>query len=633
MTVSSRSVAITRRRLPIGAELVSADAVHFRVWAPARTRVDVALENVRGEVVHIAPLEREEGGYFAGIVEGSGEGTLYRYRLDHGERYPDPASRFQPQGPHGPSCVLEPGKFQWTDGDWRGPTLEGAVLYEMHIGTFTPEGTWAAALRELSTLAELGITVIELMPVGDWPGRFGWGYDSVNLFAPTRLYGTPNDFRRFVGRAHDVGLGVILDVVYNHLGPDGNYLPQFSPYYISERHRTDWGPALNFDGEEREAVREFITANARYWIEEFHLDGLRLDATQNIYDDSERHIVAEVCAHAREAAGSRRTLIVGENEPQDVRLLRSTADGGLDLDALWNDDWHHTATVALTGKREAYYTDYLGTPQEFVSSAKYGFLYQGQYYAWQKQHRGTSTRGIQAARFIHFLQNHDQVANSALGARGHAITAPGRWRAMTALLLLGPQTPMLLQGEEFSSSSPFLYFADHVPELARKVREGRTKFLTQFPSIAQGDVRAHLADPAHPATFERCKLDHAERARHAETWALHRDLIALRREDPTLRAQGAHGLDGAVLSPTMFVLRFFSPEYADRLLLVNLGAAFDVDPAPEPLLAPPPSMEWELAWSSEDPRYGGAGMAPLESDGNWRVAGDCAALLIAQPRA
>ncbi len=627
MTVSSRGAVGARRRLPVGAEPVSAEAAHFRVWAPARTHVEVALEDVRGDVVRTVPLEREESGFFAGIVEGSGEGTLYRYRLDMGARFPDPASRFQPQGPHGPSCVVDPQKFQWTDDAWRGPVLAGAVLYEMHVGTFTREGTWVAATRELPSLAELGISVIELMPVADWPGRFGWGYDGVDLFAPTRLYGTPNDFRRFVDRAHELGIGVILDVVYNHLDPDGNYLSQFSPYYISKRHTTDWGPALNFDGEHRGPVREFFIANAGYWIDEFHLDGLRLDATQNVYDDSERHIIAEVCERVRDVAGTRRALIVGENEPQDVRLLRSPHDDGLGLDALWNDDWHHTATVALTGKREAYYTDYLGTPQEFISAAKYAFLYQGQYYAWQKQRRGTSTRGCDAARFIHFLQNHDQVANSALGDRGHALTAPGRWRALTTLMLLGPQTPMLLQGQEFASSSPFLYFADHTPELSHKVREGRTKFLTQFPSIAQPDVRAHLADPGHPATFERCKLDHAERVRHAETWTLHRDLIALRREDATIAAQAAHGIDGAVLSPDVFLLRFFAPGDADRLLLVNLGAAVDLDPAPEPLLAPPPGMQWEMRWSSEDPRYGGAGMTPLEPEGNWHLSGECAALL------
>jgi maltooligosyltrehalose trehalohydrolase len=630
MTVSARG-ALGARRVPVGAELVSADAAHFRVWAPARERVEVVLENADTPVRSV-PLDREEGGYFAGIVDGAHAGALYRYRLDGGKLFPDPASRFQPDGPHGPSCIVDASAFRWTDDEWRGPSLNGAVLYEMHVGTFTREGTWAAAARELPALQNLGVSVLELMPVAEWPGRFGWGYDGVDLFAPTRLYGTPDEFREFVDRAHALDLAVILDVVYNHLGPDGNYLPQFSPYYVSERHTTEWGPAINFDGEHCEPVRELVLANAGYWIDEFHLDGLRLDATQNVYDDSDPHILTEVCARVREVGGSRRTLIVGENEPQDVRLLRPPDEGGCGLDALWNDDWHHTTMVALTGKREAYYIDYLGTPQELVSAAKYGFLYQGQYYSWQRQRRGTMTRGIEPPHFIHFLQNHDQIANSALGARGHALTAPGRWRALTALLLLGPQTPMLFQGQEFASSSPFLYFADHVPDLASKVRDGRTKFLSQFPSIAQSDVRAHLADPAHPATFERCKLDHRERAAHAEMWALHRDLIALRREDATLAAQGAHGIDGAVLSPTMLALRFFAPDDSDCLLLVNLGAALDLEPLPEPLLAAPPGRRWEHRWSSEHPRYGGAGMAPLDTDGAWRMAGECAALLVARPR-
>jgi maltooligosyltrehalose trehalohydrolase len=630
MTVSSRGAVGTRRRVPVGAEPVSPDATHFRVWAPKRRSVDVVLENADGDVERIVPLDPEDKGYFAGVVEVVGDGSLYRYRLASDELFPDPASRFQPRGPHGPSCVVDPAGFPWTDERWRGPILRGAVLYEMHVGTFTKEGTWAAAARELNSLAELGITVIELMPVADWPGRFGWGYDGVNLFAPTRLYGTPEEFRAFVNRAHELQLAVILDVVYNHLGPDGNYLSRFSPHYISERHTTDWGPAINFDGPECEPVRELVVANAGYWIEEFHLDGLRLDATQNIYDDSEMHILAEVCGRARDVAGKRTTLIVAENEPQDVRLLRSPRERGFGMDALWNDDWHHTAMVALTGRHEAYYADYRGTPQELISAAKYGFLYQGQYYSWQKHSRGTPTRGLDASRFVHFLQNHDQVANSASGARGHELAAPGRWRAFTALLLLGPQTPMLLQGQEFGSSSPFLYFADHVPELARKVREGRTEFLMQFASIVQPSVRARLADPAAPATFERCKLDHRERTRHAQAWALHRDLITLRRGDPTLAAQGAHGLDGAVLSSTAFVLRFFATDGADRLLLVNLGSAFPFDPAPEPLVAPPPSMRWELQWSSEDPCYGGAGTPPLRTGETWQVPSEGALLLIAR---
>ncbi len=357
--------------------------VHFRVWAPRARCVEVALEN--GSAV---ALEPEAEGYHGGLVEAAGRGTRYRLRLGSGRGFPDPASRFQPDGPHGPSCVIDPSTFCWSDGEWNGVRLEGQVLYEMHVGTFTPEGTWAAAARELPELARIGITVIELMPVADFPGRFGWGYDGVDLFAPTRLYGEPDDFRRFVDLAHGLGLGVILDVVYNHLGPDGNYLKEFSEHYFTDRYSNEWGEAVNFDGEGSGPVRDFVLDNAAYWIEEYHLDGLRLDATQQIYDASPEHILTALARRVRSAAGGRATLLVAENEPQDVRLVRPVEDGGYGLDALWNDDFHHAAVVALTGLNAAYYSDYHGAPQEFISVMKWGFLYQGQRYRWDSEGGG-----------------------------------------------------------------------------------------------------------------------------------------------------------------------------------------------------------------------------------------------------
>jgi maltooligosyltrehalose trehalohydrolase len=646
-----------RRRLPIGAECSSDDAVHFRVWAPRRERVEVVLERAAPRTGNGAPtaveLSAEPGGYFSGIATGARAGTLYRYRLDSGDAFPDPASRFQPDGPHGPSQVVDPGTFEWTDAKWRGPTLEHTVLYELHVGTFTHEGTWAAAAEQLPELAATGITCLEIMPVAEFPGRFGWGYDGVDLYAPTRLYGDPDAFRRFVNVAHSVGLGVILDVVYNHVGPDGNYLKEFSDHYFSRKHKTEWGEAFNFDAEHSAAVREFITGNACYWTDEFHIDGLRIDATQSIFDDSPQHILTEIADAMRAAAGGRSILLVGENEPQKVPLLQAKAEGGCGLDALWNDDFHHAAVVALTGKTDAYYSDYRGTPQEFVSGAKYSFLYQGQYYRWQQQRRGTPTFGISPARFVNFIQNHDQLANSAVGARTTSVTSPGRHRAMTALLLLGPQTPMLFQGQEFSASTPFLYFADHNPELAKSVRKGRGDFLGQFPNVAVDEVRSHLPDPADPATFERCKLDRSERERHTEAFALHRDLLRLRRDDPVIREQGAHGIDGAVLGHDAFALRFFGSGGDDRLLVVNFGRALRLDPAPEPLLAPPLRAEWAVAWTSDATRYGGTGTPRLEADrvmqgertdsGTvvdslkpepvWHVPGECAVLLAPQRHA
>ncbi|MFL6257070.1 MAG: malto-oligosyltrehalose trehalohydrolase [Pyrinomonadaceae bacterium] len=609
------------RRLPVGAEALPGGGVHFRVWAPRRRRVEVVFAG-EGAPAPFA-LEAEEGGYFSGLAEGATDGALYRFRLDGDDYlYPDPASRFQPEGPHGASRVVDPARFRWTDNDWRGASLKGQVVYELHVGAFTREGTLAAATAQLKELASLGVTCIELMPVAEFPGRFGWGYDGVCLFAPTRLYGEPDDLRRFIDEAHRHSIAVILDVVYNHLGPDGNYLAQFSEYYVSDHYKNEWGDALNFDDEHAAPVREFFLSNARYWVEEFHFDGLRLDATQSIKDTSREHIIAALGREVRDAARGRETIIVGENEPQETHMI---LDFG--LDGLWNDDFHHTAMVALTGRSEAYYSDYRGTPQEFVSAAKYGFLYQGQRYKWQRHRRGTPTFRVAPHAFVSFIQNHDQIANSARGLRVHRQTSPGRLRAMTALTLLLPSTPMLFMGQEFASSSPFYYFADHEPDLAEKVKQGRVDFLAQFRSIATRETRRHLPDPGALETFERSKLDHTERVSHREVYALHRDLLRLRREDAVFNAQEPRALDGAVLGAQAFVLRYFGVESDDRLLVVNFGIDLNLNPAPEPLLAPPAGKVWRTVWSSEDYAYGGTGTPTLETKNNWCIPGEMAVAL------
>jgi len=613
------------RSFPVGAE-VSDDGVLFRVWAPVRKRVEVVFDD--GDNV---PLHAEDSGYFSGVAPKARAGSRYKYKLDGGETCPDPASRFQPEGPHGSSEVVDAAAFPWSDRNWRGVALPHQVIYEMHMGTFTRQGTWASALEELPHLAETGITVLEVMPVAEFPGRFGWGYDGVQWFAPAHIYGSPEDFRRFVDRAHSLGLGVILDVVYNHLGPDGNYIEKFAPQFFCEK-TTDWGKALNFDGDDSGPVREFCIANACYWIDEFHLDGLRLDATQDIHDCSEDHILRAMAREARTRAARREIIFIAENEPQEVKLVKPPKQCGYGLDGLWNDDFHHTAMVALTGHNEAYYTDYKGTPQEFISSMKYGYLYQGQRYKWQKKRRGTPGLDINPAAMVTFIQNHDQVANSAYGERCQALTSPGKLRAITALMLLGPGTPMLFQGQEFGASSPFLFFADHNPELNGQIRDGRAEFLAQFNSLATPGMQQRFADPGDPATFERCKLDHTERETHRKIYDLHCDLLKLRREEPAFRAQKRHGVDGAVLSSDAFLLRFFGDNGDDRLLLVNLGIDLDLDPAPEPLLAPPADSEWTTLWSSEDPKYGGIGTPPLEAPRgdlteNWRIPGHAAVVL------
>jgi maltooligosyltrehalose trehalohydrolase len=617
----------TERRYPIGAELIDGQA-HFRVWAPKAKRLDVVIDG-EGHA-----LDREASGYFSGAVK-KGAGTLYRFRLDGAENsYPDPASRFQPEGPHGPSCVVDPRAFPWEDSGWKGTKLAGHIMYEMHIGTFTPEGTWRAAAEKLPLLKQDGITLVEMMPIADFPGEFGWGYDGVNMFAPCHLYGSPDDLRFFIDRAHAIGLAVILDVVYNHFGPDGNYLGVFSDDYINRERPNEWGDCINFDAHNSGPVREFFITNGAYWIDEFHFDGFRFDATQSIHDESDQYIVGAVGRAARKAAGERSILLIAENEPQETKLIRPRSEGGDDLDALWNDDWHHTALVAVTGNREAYFTDYLGTPQEFISAAKYGYLFQGQPYVWQEAPRGYPALGARPEAFVSFIENHDQVSNTAFGERVRFLTSPGRYRALTALLLLGPWTPLLFQGEEFGASTPFQFFTDVGDDnLKEAIRKGRYEFLAQFPSVAAPDVQARLPVPSDRSTFERCKLDWADREKYPQLYELHRDLIRLRQTDPRFRELIPKGVDGAVLGRRSFVLRYFAeqPENA-RLLVVNFGTQGAFSPAPEPLLAPPEDHEWQLMWTSEAPQYGGIGMSAVASEQGWRIFAESAVALKAVPR-
>ena len=616
-----------QRRFPIGAEVQSGDT-HLRVWAPRCRRVAVVIDSsARPEVA----LSAEGNGYFSGSATGLRSGGRYRFRLDHEAKlYPDPASRFQPEGPSGPSEVIEPRAFEWTDRDWPGVSRRGQVIYELHVGTFTAEGTFAAAAERLESLSQLGVTIIELMPLADAPGRFGWGYDGVNLWAPNRLYGRPDDLRRFVSAAHALGIGVILDVVYNHIGPNENYLGCFSPDYFTDRYQNEWGGAINFDGDNAAPSREFFIENAGYWIDEFHFDGLRLDATQQMFDASEDHVLAAIGRRVRAAGKGRGTYIVSENETQETRLVRPPEgpgpEKGYGLDALWNDDFHHTALVALTGHCEAYYTDYRGSPQELLSALRWGFLYQGQHYKWQKGRRGTPALDLAAESFVLYLENHDQVANAGLGPRLCSVTAPDKLRAMTALLLLAPGTPMLFQGQEFGSTRPFVYFADHDDELARAVAKGRRKFLAQFPSLADPDVQNRIPDPAAPETFASCKLDWSERDRHGQIWTLHRDLLRLRREDPAFAAQDVTRLLTAVLGAEAMLLRYRCAS-GDRLLLVNLGTDLHLEVAPEPLLAPPLGLRWRTLWSSEDPVYGGRGTAVIEADDGFHLPGHAAVVL------
>ena len=632
MSVTAVEPAVSRR-FPVGAE-PTPQGVHFRVWAPLRSTVQVVFEDPSLPPVVLTGRD----GYFTGLSEGAKAGALYRFKLDGDEKlYPDPVSRYQPQGVHGPSQVIDP-SFAWTDNAWKGVSAEGQVLYEFHIGTFTQEGTWAAAAVQLPSLKDLGITCLELMPVNEFAGDSGWGYDGVDAFATYHHYGTPDDMRRFVDAAHALGIGVILDVVYNHFGPDGNYLTAFSDNYLSKKHHTDWGDAINFDGPDNGPVREFFLANALYWLTEFHLDGFRYDATQAIVDESPKHILAEITQAGRAAVAPRSIYLINENEPQQTKYVRPATQGGFGMDGMWNDDFHHAAVSAITGHNEAYYYDHLGTPQEFISGAKYGYNYQGQRYDWQQKRRGTPALDLPPTCFVHYLQNHDQIANSARGQRLDKLTGPGQLKAITTLLLLSPQTPMLFQGQEWAASSPFLYFAGHHDQLAPLIKAGRAKELSQFPSVATPAMQAALRDPSAPETVGDSKLKHDEKTKpgHAEILKLHKDLLTLRRtENVFKRVQKRGDLDGAVLGTDAFVLRFFGQTSDDdRLVLVNFGHDLTLVPAPEPLLAPPAGLRWAVQLSTEDPQYGGNGSPhPDTEQEGWFLYGRCAMVLKPAPAA
>lgn len=612
------------RRLPLGAEVLDDGTVHFRVWAPRRRSVELVLAPAgsNSNDARRFALSVEEEGYFSIAVEAEA-GMRYGYRLDDQHRvHSDPASRFQPEGPAGLSQIIDPRSFEWTDQKWRGVSPLGQVLYEMHVGTFTREGTFAAAAKELAELNRVGITVIEVMPVADFPGRFGWGYDGVSMFAPTRLYGAPDDFRRFVDEAHGNGIGVILDVVYNHFGNVDNYTGEFSSDYKTHRYSNEWADAINFDGENSRPVREFFESNARYWIEEFHLDGFRYDATQSIHDASDNHILAAVNRAARQAAPDRQLYLVAENEPEDVQHVRPIEEGGFGMDAIWNDDFHHSAHVRLTGTNPAYYSDFLGTVDELAAALKRGFIYQGQLSAWQKKRRGTPTVGLPATMFVTFLENHDQVSNSPTAQRLHQLTSPGRYRAMTALWLLAPQTPLFFQGQEFAASAPFLFFADFTGDMAKNVARGRAEFMSQFPSVAGEEGNRKLNNPCDPASFERSKLNLDERQSHRGIYDLNIDLLRLRREDAVFKLQRSDLLDTAILSPDCLAVRYFGAEGDDRLLVANFGRDLRLSPVAEPLLAPPADRHWKKLWNSNAPRYGGPGEIAAENEDGWFVAGE-----------
>jgi maltooligosyltrehalose trehalohydrolase len=448
----------------------------FRVWAPAAQKVELLLESANRASLR-STMEKTADSIFSVQTKTARVGDLYRFQLDDNPLWPDPASRYQPRGIHGPSQVIDASAFSWSDDQWEGIGRERLVFYELHVGTFTKEGTFAAATEKLLSLRDLGVTAIELMPVADFPGLRNWGYDGVALFAPAHIYGTPDDLRRLVNTAHQLGLSVHLDVVYNHLGPDGAYLPAFSPFVFSGRHHSPWGAGLNFDGPHSDMVRRFFIENALHWIHDYHFDGLRLDATNAIADDSPKHFLAELTeAVENSMQGARRKVeIIAEDERNLSTMAMPREAGGWGLDAIWADDFHHQVHRCLTGETEGYYADFSGSMDDIAATVQQGWFYCGQYAASFGKPRGTDPSPLPISAFVVCLQNHDQIGNRALGERlNHLIDLPS-YCAASVLLLLAPEIPLLFMGQEWASSSPFQYFTDHNPELGRKGDAGNSR--------------------------------------------------------------------------------------------------------------------------------------------------------------
>jgi maltooligosyltrehalose trehalohydrolase len=520
--------------MDFGAQVLAAGGVRFRVWAPGARQAEVLLEPGGAHA-----MQALADGWHEAVVAQAGAGTRYRYRFDGGMPVPDPASRANPDDVHGASAVVDPTAYAWQDAAWRGRPWHEAVIYELHVGAFTPEGTFAAAAERLAELAALGITAIELMPLADTPGGRNWGYDGVLLFAPESSFGTPDDLRALVDRAHGLGLMVLIDVVYNHFGPDGNYLHGYCPQFFNAAHQTPWGAAINYDGEHNAAVRAFFVANALYWVEEFHADGLRLDAVHQIRDGSALPIVEEIAQALAQGPGRQRHVhLVLENEHNQARRLGPAGPAT----AQWNDDLHNAAHVLLTGETDGYYADYAQSPVELLGRAlAEGYIYQGQVSPHLGVARGEPSGQLPPTAFISFLQNHDQVGNRALGERLDRLAEARRLDALYACLLLSPHIPMLFMGEEFAASTPFLFFCDFEGELADAVRQGRRAEFQRFAAFTDEAARARIPDPNAQATFAQSKLRWSERetSPHRERLALVQNLLALRHRHLVPRLAGA----------------------------------------------------------------------------------------------
>ena len=567
-----------RHDMPFGAECRSDGSVRFRLWAPAARGVELCLGSAQDP--KRLPLDRRENGWFELVTNAAGAGTKYKFRIDNEREVPDPASRFQPQDVHGPSEVIDPDVFDWQDLAWRGRPWEGAVIYELHVGAFTPRGTFAAIAEHLDYLSDLGITALELMPIADFPGQRNWGYDGVFPFAPDSTYGRPEDLKELIQSVHRRGIMVLLDVVYNHFGPEGNYLGSYAPQFFTDRHRTPWGKGINFDGRESRVVRDFFIDNALYWLNEYHFDGLRLDAVHAITDDSEPHILTELADAVRKSLGQDRHIhLVLENDSNQSRYLRRTERCQPQAyTAQWNDDIHHALHVLITGERDGYYCDYSEQPIDQLGRCLInGFAFQGETSLHRdNQPRGESTDGLPLTAFISFLQNHDQIGNRAFGERITKISDSSAIRAAAAILLLAPSPPMLFMGEEFGAETPFLFFCDFQGDLAAAVTAGRRDEFARFSRFTDPADRERIPDPNAATTFEASRLNWnvITQPRHRDWLGLYRQLLKLRRDRilPLLSTACRVQADYEVRGNRGLTARWKFSDNSQLTLVANLGS-------------------------------------------------------------
>jgi maltooligosyltrehalose trehalohydrolase len=561
--------------MPFGAECRDDGHVRFRLWAPKARSVELVLCEPES---HYISLARQADGWFELITNQTRAGSRYHYQIDRKLKVPDPAARFQPSDVHGPSEVVNPATFEWKDQVWRGRPWQEAVIYELHVGAFTPEGTFAGVQKRLDYLAELGITALELMPVSDFPGTRNWGYDGVLPYAPDSSYGRPEDLKRLVQAAHAKGLMMFLDVVYNHFGPEGNYLRAYSPQFFTDRYRTPWGEGINFDGEGSRLVRDFFIHNALYWLEEYHFDGLRLDAVHAISDDSTPDILTELAETVRKAFGPRYVHLVLENDDNNSHYLtRDEHARPRWYNAQWNDDVHHALHVLLTGETDGYYSDYSQQPiQQLGRCLTEGFAYQGEFSAYRGANRGQRSSTLPPEAFVSFLQNHDQIGNRAFGERILELAEAEAVRAVMAILLLAPSPPLLFMGEEFGARTPFLFFCDFGGELRAAVTEGRRAEFARFSRFSSVESLEHIPEPNSEQTFDRCKLDWGGlQGPQSQTWLqFYRELLAIRQKEIVPRLNGMKSSAGfAVQDEGALRVEWRFEEAITLTLVANLGAS------------------------------------------------------------